>query len=123
MPSDSQIFPFLWTAGGGEYLGADLPGDLNGRQSHAAGSRMNEHPLARLYPRQMSQCVLDGEEANRNSRRLFEAQMLRFCRNEIGKRRYVAGKTGRGQPDHRIADLEVFHARSDGGNFAGAFAA
>ena len=38
----------LWSAGGGEHLRAHGVGQLYGSQSHAARSRVNENPVARL---------------------------------------------------------------------------
>ena len=118
-----QVLAFPRAAGGGEDLRADLPGNLDRGQSHAAGGRVDQHPLARLHPAQPPQGVLDRKEADRDRGRFFEAQMFRLRRDEFGERGHVAGEAGRGQSEHRIARLELFHSRSDGDDLARALAA
>ena len=69
----SEVLAFARAAGGGEDLRADLPGDLDRGQPHAAGGRVDQHPFARLHPAQLSQGVLDGEEADGDRGRFFES--------------------------------------------------
>ena len=70
-PSSSQGLP-LGGAGGGEDLGAEVAGDLDGRHPHAAGAGVDQDPLALLQAGEVEQAVVGGEEGGRGRGRLLE---------------------------------------------------
>ncbi|MDQ3814254.1 MAG: hypothetical protein M3347_09930, partial [Armatimonadota bacterium] len=95
-----QVFPLLWTAGCGKDLAAGALHDLNGGQPHAAGSGMNENSLARTEMSQMVECIIRGEESNRNGGSGFKADMFWFAHGQVRRRRHIAAKAVASQSDN-----------------------
>ena len=74
IPKAAQVLALLGGAGGGEDLGPELAGQLDGRQANAAGRRMDQDALPRPEPAQVFQGVGRREEGDRQRRGLLEAE-------------------------------------------------
>ena len=73
MPSDLRYSRLRGLPAVAKISAPDLPGDLDGRQAHAAGGGVDQHALARLRLAQPAQGQLGGEEADGDGGRFLES--------------------------------------------------
>ena len=104
---------FLWGAGGGENLGAEVFCDLDSGHADAAGAGVDEDALALAQVCQVVERVVGREEHGRHGRRLDEADVVRFAEDHVSVHGEETAENVRPHACDLVSRTQVGHALAD----------
>ncbi len=104
-------------AGGGDHGGAQMLGQLDPKSGHTSGAALDQDSLAGFELGRVLDCPQRGQAGQPHRRRLGMAEPVRLSGDDRGLDRELFGIAAFdpliGNPEHRVSDLEVRHARPD----------